>query len=206
MTIVKANDQKTALLAKAHNAATERNRENRKRKKPQVKGVVKLSNTDSLGRAARVKRQLSAKLGEIMASDLEDDVKKALASNVQMQIDRVEQTVRQIKRRKRAEIEEKTDKARKERNKQEEQQDEKLRLRREESRRRRRRELQKSSIAIRQDFLVPAEKGGFNPNDFNLNTPNGITPTTPAATFDIAGQHGVISDVATTADLVDISL
>ncbi|MCL2015325.1 MAG: hypothetical protein FWG68_03650 [Defluviitaleaceae bacterium] len=199
---IKAADEKTALLAEAHNKASERNQQMRRRRRP-VEGTVRLSNTDSLGRAARVRRQLFAKIGEIMASDLESEIKQSLSRNVQMQLDRVDKTIRQIRRRKRAEEEEKIEKARAERNRREEERDELLRLQREEARRRRRRDLQTVSIAIRRDFLLPAEKGGLDPNIFPLTT----VGMPPAATFDIAGQTGTIADIpAANADMVDLLL
>ncbi|MCL1997546.1 MAG: hypothetical protein FWG65_02130 [Turicibacter sp.] len=202
---INIRDEKTARLADAHKRANERANQNRRRRRP-VQGTVRLSNTDSLGRAARVRARLAAKIGEIMASDIEDDMKAALSRNVQMQMDRVENTVRQIKRRKRAEEEEKRERTRNEKQRAEELQNERLRQQREETRRRRRRDMQQQSINIRRDFLSSAERGGLNPRDFSVRAQFENAPS-PAISFDIGGKTSTIADITTLdTPVIDIML
>ena len=203
-------DNETAMLTDAHNRANERTMQNRSRRnRPPVQGNTRLSNTDSIGRANRIRQRLRSKLGEIMSSSLEDDVKKSLARNVQMQLDRVEQKIRQIRRRERAKEEEKRERA-------QEQQREKERLdearlnesrraerQQEERRRRRQSDLRPRSTNIRRDFLYSARQGGFDPYDNNLSV--NISPG-PAVSYNVKGQSGVMPDAPLPADAVDIIL
>jgi len=200
---VRIRDSKTAQLTAAHNRANE-NQPPRRNRNIRREGAVTLRNTDSIGRANRVRSRLRAKIGEIMSSNIEPDIKKSLARNVQMQLERVENTIRQIRRRERAEQEERREQ-RQEVTRQRERRQEKTRAerveerRREEARRRRRNDMRERSTRIRRDFLYPARQGGFNPYDFasnrngNFNDNNsGFTiDVPPAVAFDVGGTSGV---------------
>ena len=201
---VRIKDEKTAQLAEAHNRANERAQANRRRRRPPVKGSVRLSNTDSLGRANRIRQRLRSKLGEVMSSSVDDDVRKALARNVQLQLDRVEVKIRQIRRRERAQEEEKRER----RANQKREEDRRAERLREERRRRRQSDIRQRSTRIRRDFLYSARDGGFDPYN------NGITVSitgvgsahAPAVAFDVGGQSGVVMDTAAASapDMVDV--
>ena len=197
---IKLNGPKTAKLAEAHNRANEQHMQSRRRRRPPVTGSVRLSNTDSIGRANRIRQRLRSKMGEIMSSSLEDDVKKALARTVQLQLDRVEGKIRQIRRRERAQVEEKRDR----RAEAQREQDRRAERLREERRRRRQNDLRQRSVRIRRDFLYSASQGGFNPYDNNI-TMTSPPAAGPAVSFDIAGQAGVVMDApAAAADVVNM--
>ena len=156
---------KLQQLAEAHNRANERTHANRtQRRRPPVTGSTRLSNTDSIGRANRIRQRLKSKLSEIMSSSLDEDVKKSLARNVQTQLDRVEQKIRQIRRRERAQEEEKRDRIRE----RQREQDRRAELQRDERQRNRQRDLRPRSVSVRRDFLYSARQGGFDPYGNNL--------------------------------------
>lgn len=198
---VRIKNDKTAQLAEAHNRASERNQQNRRRRRPPVRGSVRLSNTDSIGRANRIRQRLQSKLREVMSSSLDENVRKALARTVQMQLDRVEITIRQIRRRKRAQEEEKRER-RAEESKEEER---RVQRQREERRRRRQSDLRERSVRIRRDFLYSANQGGFDP--YNNNITRAMTGGTgPAVTFNIGGQSGVVMDAGVAAEGVNVMM
>jgi len=190
-------DNKLAQLSDAHNRASERAQENRRRRRPpQRQGTVRLSNTDPMSRANRVRAQLRAKLGEIMSSNLDNDIKMGLARSVQMQLDRVESKISQIRRRERAKQEEKRD----ERAEQRREEERRAEKQREARRRRRQHDLRERSIRVRRDFLYHADEGGFDPysvspkhmamgGSFAATTMSGA-----AVSFDVGGQSGVVAD------------
>jgi len=145
----------------------DRDRRSRRRRT----GSVRLSNADTVARAQKIRGQLQGKLSEIMSSDMDDRAKKALAIEIQTQIDRVDQQIAAMRRREQAKREEKQ------------------RRRTEETaqeRRRRNHDIQERSIFIREDFLFPANRGGFNPADFTLSS----TSTTAPVSFSISGSIG----------------
>jgi len=193
------------MLTDAHNRASENAQQNRRRRPPK-QGTVRLSNTDSIGRANRIRARLRAKIGEIMSSPLDDDIKKALARNVQMQLDRVEDKIRQIRRRERAKEEEKRERASRE----QEEQDRIAEKRREEARRRRQRDMRQRSINIRKDFLFSAEEGGFDPMSAAQAGVNMSFSATaePSVAFSVAGHSGVAMSTAPmpAGDMVDVVL
>ena len=213
---MRISDTKTGLLAEAHNRANEQAQANRRRRsnvRPAT-GSVRLSNTDSLGRANRIRQRLRAKIGEIMSSNVDEGTKKALARNVQMQLDRVENTVRQIRRRERAQAEERRERTRQEKRSDDERIERKREIRREQARRRRRSDIRERTIRVRRDFLTPANQGGFDPYDFVTNGINGAGSGTtdviaggPAVAFSIGGQSGVVMDAAPPAvDIVNMTI
>ena len=200
-------DEKTRLLTEAHNRANENQQNNRRRRRQPARGSVRLSNTDSLSRANRVRNRLRAKMSEVMSSDLGPNERKALARSVQTQIDRVDRTIRQIRRRERAEQEEKRERTSAETR----QENRRVEQQREEIRRRRRNDMRPRSIRIHQGFLYPANQGGFDPqrmfgpeaNDFGAGA---------SVSFDVAGQKGFVMAIDTpapagaTGDVVDVVL
>ena len=199
---VKSNGPKTTKLTEAHNRANERHMQNRRnRRRPPVTGSTRLSNTDSLGRATRIRQRLRSKLGEIMSSSLDESLRKSLARNVQLQLDRVEMTMRQIRRRERAQKEERRDRAQEQRR----EEDQRAEQRREQRRRNRQGDLRQRSVRIRRDFLFSARDGGFDPYDNNVTMTN-QPPAAPAATFSIGGQSGVVMDAPPPADVVNMLL
>ena len=204
---INIRDERTLQLADAHNRANEQAMANRRRRRqPPRQGSVRLSNTDSMGRVNRVRAQLRAKLSEVMSSTLDEGTKKGLARAVQTQLDRVDSVARQIRRRERAEQEERIDNRARERRQESRRQE----LRREEARRRRRNDMHPRSTRIRRDFLYSASQGGFDPYDarpvsFNGNNGGGHA----AVAFDIGGQAGVVIDSAAAppaADVLDVML
>ncbi|MCL2357511.1 MAG: hypothetical protein FWC70_10245 [Defluviitaleaceae bacterium] len=138
-------------LKEAHNRVQEERREQQRRRPARRRtGSVRLSNTDSVGRARRVRAQLVSKLQEVYGSDASDRNRGAMAMDIKLQIQRVDQQIAAIRRRERAMEEERT-------------------TRREndtpEARRRRIRDMQERRINIRRDLLYPAASGGFDPNN-----------------------------------------
>lgn len=185
---VRMRDNKTAMLTDAHNRANERAQQNRRRRRPPVQGATRLSNTDSIGRAKRIRQRLRAKIGEIMSSNIDENVKRTLARTVQMQLDRVEGTIRQIRRRERAQREEQRERN-EVRQREEDRRTERLR---EERRRRRQNEMRPRSIRVRRDFLYSARQGGFDPYNNHLSV-NQAPAAGPAVSFSIGGQTGVVA-------------
>ena len=201
---IRIKDEKTAKLAEAHNRANERSQQNRRRRRPPMQGSVRLSNTDSLGRANRIRQRLRSKLGEVMSSSLEEDVRKALARNVQLQLDRVEVKIRQIRRRERAQEEEKRERSANKR----QEEDRRAERIREERRRRRQSDMRQRSIRVRRDMLHPASEGGFDPYNNPITTAltmGAIGSVGPAVALDIGGYSGVVTDSAPPApDVVNM--
>ena len=201
---LKENGPKTTKLTEAHNRANEQNMQNRRRRRPPVTGSVRLSNTDSIGRANRIRQRLRAKMGEIMSSSLDEDVRKSLARTVQLQLDRVEGKIRQIRRRERAQQEEKRDRASAQRR----EEDQRIERQREERRRRRQSDLRQRSIRVRRDFLYSANQGGFNPYNNNITMSHPPSINGPAVAIEIGGYSGVVMDSAPppNADVVNMLL
>jgi hypothetical protein len=141
------------MLKEAHNRIQEQQREQRaqqRRQQPRRTGSVRLSNTDSIGRAHQVRARLLAKLQEVHGSDMEERARGAAAMDIKLQINRVDRQITAIRRRERAMQEEQT-------------------TRRSEDtpdiRRRRARDMQERRIYVRADYLYHADQGGFDPND-----------------------------------------
>ena len=195
-TDIRIKDDKTAQLAEAHNRASERHQQNRRRRRPAAQGSVRLRNTDSIGRANRIRQRLRSKLSEIMSSSIDGEARKALARNVQMQLDRVELTMRQIRRRNRAQEEEKRERRAEEKNEEERRID----MQREERRRRRKSDMRERSIRVRRSNLYPANQGGLDPYNNHITT----SITGPAVSFNVAGQSGTLTDAGAAVDTVDI--
>jgi len=148
----------------------EQDRERRSRRRRT--GSVRLSNADSVARAQKIRGQLQGKLSEVMSSDMDDRSKKALAIEIQTQIDRVDQQIAAMRRREQA------------------MREEKQRRRSEESaqeRRRRNHDIQERSIFIRDDFLHPASRGGLNPADFMQSS---TSSSSAPVSFSISGSVG----------------
>ena len=199
---VRIRDEKTFMLKDAHNRANEAHQQNRNRRSSNQRrqGSVSLSNTDSVSRANRIRARLRGKLSEIMGSSLDHDTKMALARTVQIQLDRVEMKVRQIRRRERAKEEEKRENRARERR----EEDARTERRREQERARRRRDMSQRSVRIRRDFLYPASKGGFDP--YSVSPVVQSPGANAAVSFDIGGSSGTVSGAAPVADIVDVLL
>jgi hypothetical protein len=142
-----------------------------------------------------------------MSSNLEPEVKKSLARNAQLQLTRVENKIRQIRRRERAEAEEKRDR-RTEQDREETRREERLR---EERRRRRQHDLRPRSMRVNNGWLYPARDGGFCP--YRMAGQNGAVPASdafgagPAVSFSVGGHTGFVDTGAgVTADLVNVLL
>jgi hypothetical protein len=186
---VMTRDEKTKLLTAAHNRANENN-QNRRRRRPPTRGAVRLSNTDSLSRANRVRNRLRAKMSEVMSSSLDANERKTVARSVQMQIDRVDRTIRQIRRRERAEQEEKRERSSQETR----QESRRVEQQREEARRRRRNDMRPRSISIHRGFLYSANQGGFDPQRMFGPDANGVSglEANASVSFNVAGQQGFV--------------
>ena len=184
---VRARDDKTRQLAEAHNRAHENSMRNRQRRTRRRQGTVRLSNTDSLSRARRIRQQLVNKISEVMSSNMEQESRMAAARAIQTQLDRVEMKIVQIRRRERAVQEEKRD-----RNTQERQQEERrIQRQREEARRRRRSDMRPRSIRISRGFLYHERDGGFSPSTV---AGHGLFSSAAAVSFDVGGKTGVVMD------------
>jgi hypothetical protein len=163
---------KYTMLQEANERVKQKQKEQRKRSPKKQTGAVRLSNTDSIGRARQVRARLLAKLQEVYGSDMDERSRGASAMDIQLQINRVDRQIIAIRRRERA-IEE-----------------EKMTRRKDdtpEARRRRLRDMQEKRIYVRRDFLYHADKGGFDPNN--------VVPS-----FDIGGNIGTM-DIAAAADI-----
>jgi hypothetical protein len=131
-------------------------------------------------------------MAEILRSDVPQNQRLAMSRTVQLQLDNVERTISQIRRRERAEKEER--RARRNPDKRRET------AREIEARRRRRADMRERSIRVRRDLLYPARRGGFDPQQANQGM--NMHPAAASASgvaFDIAGQSGEINHVADTA-------
>ena len=144
----------------------DRDRRSRRRRT----GAVRLSNADTVARAQKIRGQLQGKLSEVMSSDMDERSKKALAIEIQTQIDRVDQQIAAMRRREQA-MREEQQRRRSEETAQE--------------RRRRNHDIQERSIFIREDFLYSASRGGFNPADFVQSS-----SSTAPVSFSISGSIG----------------
>jgi hypothetical protein len=177
------NDNLVFQLKDAHNRIQQQQREQKKRTPPRRQaGSVRLSNTDSMGRARQVRARLVAKLQEVYGSGMHERAKGATAMDIKLQINRVDQQMMAIRRRERA-IEE-----------------ERLTRRKDdtpERRRRRARDMQEKRIYLRRDFLFHANKGGFDPNNPLFTT--GVNNAISSVSFDIGGDVGTM-DIAAGAD------
>jgi len=162
---------KNDRIFEAHERLRQQRQEQERNRPRRRRGSVRLSNADTVARAQKIRGQLQGKLSEVMSSDMDDRSKKALAIEIQTQIDRVDQQIAAMRRREQAKREEKqrrrTDETAQER-------------------RRRNHDIQERSIFIREDFLFPANRGGFNPADFVLSS----TSTTAPVSFSISGSIG----------------
>ncbi|MCL1877869.1 MAG: hypothetical protein FWF80_03355 [Defluviitaleaceae bacterium] len=166
-------------LKEAHNRVEQERREQQRRRPPRRRqGAVRLSNTDSMGRARRVRAQLVAKLQEVYGSDADGRSRSAMAMDIKLQINRVDKQMAAIRRRERAIEEERTTPRRNDTP---------------EARRRRARDMQERRINIRRDMLYSAKNGGFDPNNptFVTSAKNG----TSSVSFDIGGNSGTM-DIA----------
>lgn len=141
------------MLQEAHERVQQQQGEQRRRR-PRRQGSIRLSNTDSLGRAFKVRARLIAKLQEVAGGDMEDRAQGAMKMDIQMQLNRVDQQIANIRRRERAVQEERTTRRRDDTP---------------EARRRRARDMQERRIWIRRDFLYHANNGGFDPNNPMFN-------------------------------------
>ncbi|MCL2223766.1 MAG: hypothetical protein FWB96_02225 [Defluviitaleaceae bacterium] len=169
------------MLKEAHNRIQEQQQEQRRQRRPRRQGSVRLSNTDSLGRAHQIRARLQAKLAEIHGSDMEERSRSATAMDIKLKIDRVDRQIAAIRRRERAIQEEKT-------------------TRRDDSkdaRRRRARDMQERRIYVRRDFLYHANNGGFDPNNPLFNK-TAFQNAASSIAFDIGGNTGTM-DIAATA-------
>ena len=145
----KLRDMKNRRIQEAHARLEEERRARSRQQSPRRTGVERLSSTDTVARAMQVRARLLAKLKEGVGSDMEPRARDVFVANIKLQISRVDQTINAIRRRERAEQEER---------------DMSRRIDTPEERRRRFRDMQRRSIAIRRDFLYHANEGGFDPN------------------------------------------
>jgi len=169
-------------------------------------GSVRLSNKSSVNQARRVRTQLVSKQMEIANSTLDPAKKQALSSKIQLSIDKVDRMITQIRRRERAETEQKREEATK---RTEENQEKREEIQREVARRRRRNDTREQSVRVRRDFLYRAEDGGFDPYGFRVGgRPQNTSPMiAPAASFDINGKIGSMDiDVSVDVGAVDLVL
>ncbi|MCL1844930.1 MAG: hypothetical protein FWF77_03405 [Defluviitaleaceae bacterium] len=163
----------------AHSRVEQERREQQRRRPPRRQtGSVRLSNTDSIGRARRVRARLVAKLQEVYGSDSDGRSRGTMAMDIKLQINRVDKQISAIRRRERAIEEERTTRRRDDTP---------------EARRRRARDMQERRIHIRRDFLFHANKGGFDPN--NPTFVSGKQNAASSVLFDIGGNVGTI-DIA----------
>ena len=168
-------DNENAMLKEAFQRIQQQQAEQRRQRPRRRTGSVRLSNTDSIGRAMQIRSRLLAKLKEVYGSSMDERSRGATAMDIKIQLDRVERQISAIRRRERALREEKT-------------------TRREndtpEARRRRMRDKQESRIHIRRDFLYHANRGGFDPNDplFMKGTGSEVS----SVSFDFGGKAGTL--------------
>lgn len=159
--------------------------EKQKKKSSKKFGAVSLSNTDSVQRCQAVKAKLKAKLAEIFSSDIDAKIKGALAREVSMAIDRVDQKISEIKRREVALWEEKAAKKNES----------------EHTKRKRRDDLRKRYTTVKKEFLYSAGEGGLDPAEYG-----GGAGAAASVAFDIGGVSGTVSDIAVaTVASADIS-
>jgi hypothetical protein len=182
------------MLKEAHNRIQEQAREQRdqqRRRQRRRTGAVRVSNTDSVGRAMQVRARLLAKLQEVHGSDMEERSRGAAAMDIKLQIDRVERQISAIRRRERAIREEQTTRR----------SDDSP-----EARRRRFRDMQERRIYIRRDFLYHANNGGWDPNDPLFSRSAGFNAMSSVA-FEMGGSVGNIDTVTPEAGMeVDFSM
>ncbi|MCL2388136.1 MAG: hypothetical protein FWC89_11415 [Defluviitaleaceae bacterium] len=162
----------------------EQQEQRRRSRRRRQTGSVRLSNTDSVGRAQQVRGRLRAKLAEVYGSDMDPRTRQTAAADIKMQLDRVERQIGAIRRRERAMEEERTTRRSNDTP---------------EARRRRARDMQERSINIRRDFLFHSSRGGWDPNVPTFNTSAGTNAASSVA-FDIGGNVGTM-DIAAGADM-----
>jgi len=183
------NENLNHQIKEAHARVQQQQRERRRPPRRQT-GSVRLSNTDSIGHARRIRARLLAKLQEVYGSDMQSRSRGAAAMDIKLQIDRVDRQIAAIRRRERALEEERT-------------------TRRDDSpeaRRRRARDIQQRSIGVRRDFLYHASRGGFDPNNVLFNK-TGLQNPVSSVAFDIGGKVGTMDIAAADAGLeVDFNM
>ena len=168
------------LLKEAHERVRQQQQAQRRRRPRRQQGSVRLSNTDSIGRAMQIRTRLLAKLNEVASGDMDDRTSNAVKMDIKLQLERVERQIANIRRRERAVQEERTTRRRDDTP---------------ERRRRRLRDMQEQRIYIRRDFLFHANRGGFDPND-PMFSKSGIENALSSVAFEFGGEAGTI-DTAT---------
>jgi hypothetical protein len=171
----RVKEDSSKALVEAFKRVREKNKAEKK-KSPKKMGSVSLSNTDTVSMCMKLKARLNAKLSEIFSSDLDPKMKNALARDVMVQMDKVEQKISEIRRREKAVAEEK--RARK--NEQEH------------VKRQRQRDMAKKTTYIRRDYLYSAEEGGMDPASYMP----GAAGSEAAVSYDISGMTGTVTDAA----------
>jgi hypothetical protein len=171
------------ILFEAHKKAQEAAKKNRKPSDKKF-GTVSLSNTDTVSRAMRMRTRLYAKLAEIMASDLDNKMKKALASDVMMQLNKVEQKIIEIQRREKAKQEERVAKKNES----------------EHVKRRRRNDLRLREAYIKKEYLYHADDGGMDPMSYSQAALSGS-----AVSFNFSGISGEVP-MASVEGSVEVSV
>jgi hypothetical protein len=131
---------------------------------------------DSVRRAQQIRSRLTAKLMEVQGSDAEPRTRGAMAMDIKLKIDRVDQQIAAIRRRERAVQEERTTRRRDDTP---------------QARRRRAQDMQERRISIRRDMLYHANNGGFDPNNplFNKTT---FQDAAAAIAFEFGGNEGAM--------------
>ncbi|MCL2217869.1 MAG: hypothetical protein FWB91_12755, partial [Defluviitaleaceae bacterium] len=151
----------------------QRQQEQRRRPSRPRTGSARLSNTDGISRAQQIRARLVSKLKEVVASEMEPRARDALAADIQMQIDRVDQMINAIRRREQA--------IQAERSRRRDESDQ--------ERRRRQFDMQERRIYIRNELLYHADEGGLNPNAPPFSMGSGFNSAAPVA-VDIGGMVG----------------
>jgi len=168
-------DRNRLLKEEQSRIQEEQQEQRRNRQRPRRTGNLRLSNTDSLGRAFQVRSRLAAKLMEIQGSGMEPGMRDSTIMDIKLQLGRVDQQIAAIRRRERAVQQERTTRRSDDTP---------------EIRRRRARDMQERRIYVRRDMLYHANNGGFDPND-----PIGLRQMKDAMSsvaFEIAGSAGTM--------------
>jgi hypothetical protein len=171
-------------FTEAFRRAGEQTKENNQRRTTRKHGVVGLSNADTIQKANQVKARLNAKLGEIMASELEPKEKMGFARMVMLELNKVEQKIADIKRREAA------------------LQQERMRPKKETEaeRARRRYDMKERRVGIRRDLLYSATEGGFDPADW---LPGGNPAYQVSVRVDMPNMTMELSDVSVPEVAID---
>jgi len=164
-------ENRNQQILKEHERVRQEQQQQRRARRPRT-GSARLSNTDGLSRAHQVRAQLNSKLQEVIASQMEPRSRDALASDIQMQIDRVDQMIHSIRRREQAIQAERTRRSNES----------------DAERRRRQHDMQERRIYIRNELLYHANEGGLNPNAPPFSN-GSFNPAAPVA-LDIGGFVG----------------